>query len=200
MTKSDQPMITMIIPAYNAEKTVRHAVESLLRQTYQDMEIIIIEDGSTDETRPILQELEASSPLITVIYKDINEGLSAGRNSGMERARGTYIGFLDADDWMEADLLEQIYRQGIRKDADLILCGYSHDTMDPQRTQVKISRQVAMPSCFLVEKQEIVRYAAHCDTHKMFAYTWNKFYRRSDRKSTRLNSSHRSQSRMPSSA
>lgn len=68
-------------------------MESLLRQTYQDMEIIIIEDGSTDETRPILQELEASSPLITVIYKDINEGLSAGRNSGMERARGPISDF-----------------------------------------------------------------------------------------------------------
>ena len=179
MKTKTPPTISIIIPAYNAEKTVTTAVQSLLAQTFTDFEAIIIEDGSTDETRPILQELEASSPLITVIYKDINEGLSAGRNSGMERARGTYIGFLDADDWMEADLLEQIYRQGIRKDADLILCGYSHDTMDPQRTQVKISRQVAMPSCFLVEKQEIVRYAAHCDTHKMFAYTWNKFYRRS---------------------
>lgn len=179
MKTKTPPTISIIIPAYNAEKTVTTAVQSLLAQTFTDFEAIIIEDGSTDQTRAILKELEASEPRIKVVYKDTNEGLSAGRNSGMERARGTYIGFLDADDWMEADLLEQIYQQGIRKDADLILCGYSHDTMDPQRTQVKISRQVTMPSSFLVEKQEIVRYAAHCDTHKMFAYTWNKFYRRS---------------------
>ena len=91
MNKQTPPAVTIIIPAYNAEKTVETAVKSLLAQTFTDFEAIIIEDGSTDHTREILKKLEASDSRIRVIYKDKNEGLSAGRNSGIRAAVGTYL-------------------------------------------------------------------------------------------------------------
>ena len=178
MNKQTPPAVTIIIPAYNAEKTVETAVKSLLAQTFTDFEAIIIEDGSTDHTREILKKLEASDSRIRVIYKDKNEGLSAGRNSGIRAAVGTYLGFLDADDWIEPTLLETVYSKGIRQNSDLILFGYSHDTMDAGRTRISVSRKVFMEEQTLCTKEEIIKAAAVSDTHKLFAYSCTKLYRR----------------------
>lgn len=174
------PVFSVIIPAYNAENTIQKSVESLLTQTWSDFEAIIIEDGSSDHTRGILQALEASDTRIRVIYKDKNEGLSAGRNSGIQAARGSYIGFLDSDDWIEPDLLETVYHRGrLNEDCpDLIAFGYFHDTMDEERTRTIVSRQVRMPEQFCSSRTEIIKAAVLCDTNKLFAYTCTKFYRR----------------------
>lgn len=178
MKKEKTPLISVILPVYNAERTVETAVKSLFHQTFTDFEAVIIEDGSTDRTREVLKKMENSDPRIKVIYKEKNEGLSAGRNSGLRAASGAYIGFLDADDWMEPDFLESIYSGGILQDADLILSGYSHDTMNPERTHVSVSRKVSTEFRLCTSKTDIIEAAAFCDTHKIFAYTWNKFYRR----------------------
>ena len=178
MKEQKTPAISVIVPVYNAAQTVETAVRSLLNQTFTDFEVIIIEDGSTDQTRGLLQKLAPSDPRVKIIFKEKNEGLSAGRNTGIAASSGTYVGFLDADDWIEPDFLETVYSRGILQDADLILSGYSHDTMDPGRTQVSVSRKVRTASRLCTEKTDIIEAAAFCDTHKMFAYTWNKFYRK----------------------
>lgn len=174
------PAFSIIIPAYNAEATIKKALDSLLAQTFPDFEAVVIEDGSSDHTRQILKEYEASDPRIHAIYKDRNEGLSAGRNSGLLAASGLYVGFLDSDDWIEPDLLETVYQKAVRsgENPDLVAFGYCHDTMNPERTQTLVSRQVRMKEEILSSRRDIIKAAVRCDTHKMFAYTCTKFYLR----------------------
>lgn len=168
--------VSIIVAAYNAEKVVKNCIESILEQTLKNIEIIVVDDGSKDQTRKVLRELAQKDARIILVEKDQNEGLSAARNSALKVASGEYVGFVDADDWVEENRFSNMYTKG--RGADLIVAGYLHDTMDEARIQVNISREVcATPGCW-AEKKEIVSKAADIDTAKMFAYTWNKIYRR----------------------
>lgn len=168
--------ISVIVPAYNAEKVVKNCVESILRQTLKNIEIIAVDDGSKDNTRNVLRELAQKDVRIVLVEKDQNEGLSAARNSALKVAKGEYVGFVDADDWVETYTFENMYAKG--RGADLVVAGYRHDTMDENRTTVNISRDVTTASGHWTRKNEIATKAADIDTAKMFAYTWNKLYKR----------------------
>ena len=102
------PKVSVIIPAYNYEKYVGKAIESILQQTLEELEIICIDDGSSDGTLDILLSYAANDPRITVCTQ-INKGLSGARNTGLKVARGQYIDFLDSDDQLTADALENLY-------------------------------------------------------------------------------------------
>lgn len=106
--KTNPIKVSVIIPVYNTEKYVRAAVESILRQTLKELEIIIINDGSTDQSADILAELACTDPRIDV-YPQTNQGLSMARNAGLAHARGTYVYFMDSDDLLEEDALELCY-------------------------------------------------------------------------------------------
>ena len=95
------PLISIIIPAFNAISFLPKAIESVLHQTYRNFEIIIIDDGSTDNTKSSIQE----SNFIRYFYQE-NQGLSSARNSGIQKSKGEYLVFLDADDWLEKDALQ----------------------------------------------------------------------------------------------
>lgn len=95
------PLISIIIPAFNAISFLPKAIESVLHQTYRNFEIIIIDDGSTDNTKSTIQE----SNVIKYFYQE-NQGLSSARNSGIQKSKGEYLVFLDADDWLEKDALQ----------------------------------------------------------------------------------------------
>jgi glycosyltransferase involved in cell wall biosynthesis len=168
--------ISVIVPAYNAEQVVENCVRSIMNQTMKEIEIIIVEDGSKDNTRRIVENLAQEDVRIQLILKDVNEGLSAGRNSAMQVAKGEYIGFVDADDWVESDWFETLYKEG--NQADLIVAGYLHDAMDESRNTVNVSRTVKMQQGEWTDKKCLVAQAANVDTAKMFAYTWNKLYKR----------------------
>ena len=118
--------VSVIVPAYNAEKVVENCIGSISKQSLKDIEIIAVDDGSKDSTRKVLEKLAEGDNRIRLIKKDKNEGLSAARNSALEIATGEYVGFVDADDWVEEDTFERMFREG--KGADLIVSGYKHDT------------------------------------------------------------------------
>lgn len=170
-------LVSIIVPAYNAEKVLGDCLESLLKQRLREVEIIVVNDGSKDLTGEIAKKFAERDSRVRVIDKEQNEGLSAGRNSGMQFARGEYIGFVDADDWIEEDYFDAMYTEGAG--TDLIVTGYQHDTMDEERKKLYISRIVSMPASNSHTKKKIVSMAADADTAKMFAYTWNKLYKRS---------------------
>lgn len=173
----DKVLVSVIVPAYNAEKVVRDCLNSILGQTLQNIEIIVVDDGSKDSTRKILREFCEKDSRVRTIEKDQNEGLSAARNSAVKIAQGKYIGFVDADDRVEKDYFESMYLAG--NGADLIVTGYQHDTMSEDRKELHISRTVCMTGGYFDNKKEVVSKAADIDTAKMFAYTWNKLYERS---------------------
>lgn len=118
-------LITVIIPAYNAEKYIVNCVESVAAQTYQHLEIIVVNDGSTDLTGQLLDEIAKKDTRIKVIHQK-NQGVSAARNTGLSQAKGDCIGFVDADDEVAQDMYEFLYHNLVTYHADISHCGYEH--------------------------------------------------------------------------
>jgi len=116
------PLITVIIPTYNNEKTIQRCVDSVLKQTIRDIEIIIINDGSTDKTQEILEDLSKQDKRIRLIQLDHNVGQGIARNFGIMNARGEYIGFVDADDTISSNMYENMLQKAIEHDAEIVQC------------------------------------------------------------------------------
>ena len=114
-------MISVIVPVYNEEKYLKQCVDSLLAQSYRDLEIIIIDDGSTDGSSEICDEYEKRDSRVRVFHKE-NQGLAAAVKDGVKAARGKYIGFVDSDDWVEHDMYEVLYSTAEAHQADIVQC------------------------------------------------------------------------------
>ncbi len=106
---SNQPLISVIVPVYNIIPYLPRCVESLREQTYRNLEILLIDDGSTDDTPALCDRLAEGDARIRVFHKE-NGGPSSARNYGLEQARGEYVGFVDSDDYVDADMYERLYR------------------------------------------------------------------------------------------
>lgn len=115
-------MISIIVPCYNAEKTLNRALDSLVNQTVQDYEIVLVDDGSTDSTPEICDELVANDERVKVIHQK-NRGLMGAWKRGVQEANGEYTAFCDADDYIDGDFMETIYRVISAHSPDLILYG-----------------------------------------------------------------------------
>lgn len=115
-------MISIVIPVYNVEKYLRRCVDSVLSQTYKDIEIILIDDGSKDKSGKICDEYEKKDSRVRAIHKE-NGGLSSARNRGIEEAQGEYIGFVDSDDYIDNDMYEVLYDELQKENADIAMCG-----------------------------------------------------------------------------
>jgi glycosyltransferase involved in cell wall biosynthesis len=115
--------VSVVIPIYNVEKYLDEGIESIRRQTLEDLEIILVNDGSTDGSLNICREHAARDGRIKVIDKP-NSGVSAARNAGIEAANGEYIGFVDPDDWAEPEMFEKMYGRAREINADVCMCNY----------------------------------------------------------------------------
>jgi glycosyltransferase involved in cell wall biosynthesis len=121
MKKYNNPKISVIVSVYNTEKYVEKCIESLINQTYENIEIILIEDGSSDRSKEILKKYEKNKKCI-VSYNDGNKGLAYSRNKGMELATGDFIGFIDSDDYISADYYEKFIKTIKEENADVAIC------------------------------------------------------------------------------
>lgn len=119
----DKPLISVIVPVYNAKDYLQQCIQSILGQTYPHLQIILVDDGSTDGSGEICDACEQADPRICVIHKE-NAGVSSARNAGMELARGELMGFVDSDDWLEPAMYETLL--GLIKEfqADVACCSY----------------------------------------------------------------------------
>lgn len=113
--------ISIITPVYNAEKYIERCIKSIKNQSYKNIEHIIIDDGSTDDTLKICQKYDKN---IKLIHKE-NEGVSKARNVGLEKSTGDYVLFVDADDWLEKDMCEKLISKCTKKEVDIVVCGYN---------------------------------------------------------------------------
>ena len=104
----EKSLISIIVPVYNVEQYVKCCVESIIQQTYKNLEIILVNDGSTDNSGYICDDLAKNDNRLRVIHQE-NKGLSAARNSGMSIAKGKYIGFVDSDDYINVRMYEKLY-------------------------------------------------------------------------------------------
>ena len=103
--------ISIIMPVYNVERYVGTCLESIVHQTFQEIEVIIVNDGSTDGSLAVLKEYEANYPEMIHVYTTPNRGVSHARNYGIERAVGEYILFADSDDFLELNMCERLYEK-----------------------------------------------------------------------------------------
>ncbi len=115
-------LISVIVPVYNVEKYIKKCIESIINQTYVNLEIIIINDGSTDESGRICDEIKTYDSRIKVFHKK-NGGLSSARNYGMNKATGNYYVFVDSDDWIKNTMIEKLYSALIKNNAEIVCCG-----------------------------------------------------------------------------
>lgn len=115
--------VSIIIPAYNVEDYISRCLDSIINQKLKEIEIIIINDGSTDSTLSICEKYKSIDNRIVIINK-CNEGVSAARNEGLKLAKGDYIGFVDPDDWIENDMYYNLYKNLELNNGDVALCGY----------------------------------------------------------------------------
>lgn len=116
------PKVSIVVPVYNTEKYLIRCINSIINQTIKDIEIIIVDDGSKEECAALCDEILKTDSRIKVIHKE-NGGLGFARNSGIEVAKGEYIGFVDSDDYIEPPMYEALYNAAEKYDADLCLSG-----------------------------------------------------------------------------
>lgn len=124
-----KPLISVIIPIYNAEPYLAQCIESVINQTYHKLEIILVDDGSTDGSSAICDAYAAADPRIKVIHKE-NEGLVRARKTGVRQAAGEYITYVDADDWIDPDTYENILGKATWRQTDMILYGLVEEYED----------------------------------------------------------------------
>ena len=111
-------LITIIVPVYNVEKYIRECIDSLLNQTYKNLEIILVDDGSKDKSGEICENYANADSRVKVIHKE-NEGLGFARNTGLTVAQGKFVTFIDSDDWLENDALQLLYGALKKENADI---------------------------------------------------------------------------------
>ncbi|MCI8346523.1 MAG: glycosyltransferase family 2 protein [Bacilli bacterium] len=116
--------ISIIIPAYNAEKYIKETLESILSQTFHKIEVIVIDDGSKDKTNQLVEKYQKKHPDIIQLYSQKNLGQSSARNKALQYVSGDYIAFVDADDTLKKDCLEKLYSKIEEEKADIVICGY----------------------------------------------------------------------------
>lgn len=131
--------VSIIMPAYNAERTLERALNSCIHQTLQEIEVIVIDDYSQDSTLKILKEVQKEYPnKVRIIFQSENKKQGAARNAGIEVASGEYILFVDSDDWLESQACELLYSCAIKSNADVVCGDYDWVWPDGRRKQIKV--------------------------------------------------------------
>lgn len=168
--------VSVIIPVYNCEKYLCKCVDSVLAQTYEDFELILVDDGSTDASGKICDVYKERDVRVSVIHKENGGGAGEARNYGLSKATSPFVCFIDSDDWVEPNLLETMVRTQWEKDYDVVICGYRNIvSMDNTDSNTEIFYD---KGCYISERQ-VRRFFMSKYPEGMVGYPWNKLYRKS---------------------
>lgn len=166
--------VSIIVPCYNVAAYLDQCMESLAGQSMEDIEIICVNDGSSDHTAEILREWRDRDGRVRVIDRK-NSGVSAARNSGMEAAAGKYIGFVDPDDVVERNMFRRLFDAAVEKDADVAVCGY-HEFCD--RGGMDMPESGWSPSAGFFPEEKAERFRRGTPWSRCAGTVWNKLIRR----------------------
>lgn len=164
-------LVSIIVPVYNVAPYLRRCLDSIINQTYSQLEIILVDDGSTDDSGDICDEYSRKDNRIKIIHKP-NGGISSARNTGLEVAKGEYIAFVDSDDWLDLHMYESLIAAfQAFPDADLVTCGIIKEYDDK-------NIQTANNSGEIVVRQEASVYRDLFDGEKNIRFeVWNKLFK-----------------------
>ncbi len=168
LTRTNE-LISVIVPVYNVARYLPECLESITNQSYHQLEIILVNDGSTDESGELCDRWSEKDPRIHVIHKN-NGGVSSARNMGLEAAHGSYIGFVDSDDWVESELYERLHKA--ISGSDMACCGYYDYPMASLELSVTKGTRPSDP-CGPVDAAFRIY-----ERDGYFTSIWNKLYRR----------------------
>ena len=167
------PLISVIIPVYNVENYLNDCLDSVLSQTYKNLEIILVDDGSSDKCPCICDEYAKKDSRIRVIHKE-NEGVSVARNLGLDVARGDYIGFVDGDDFISKDFYRALYDNITKHSADISACLYCN-VYENIIAKILHDRTLLKSDYVIANRVEALRLFFE---NKINTSSWNRLYRR----------------------
>ena len=162
------PKISLIMPVYNGEKYLEKSLSSIVNQTYTNIQIIIVNDGSTDNTIDLCENYARKDNRIVLINKE-NSGVSSARNEGLTLAEGEYIGFIDADDYIEPDMIERLTLNAVNNKADISMCGFFIERTDGTFRNKVLIKDIIQYSGVEAINNMLDRYEFH-------GYIWNKLF------------------------
>ncbi len=166
----DNPLISVIVPVYKVEEYLDQCVDSIVNQTYRNLEIILVDDGSPDKCPEMCDAWAKKDSRIKVVHKE-NGGLGDARNAGVAIARGDYFGFIDSDDWCEPDMYQELLESCLQNDAPVAVCNVFVDWECGWPTEYETF--ACERSCW--DASEVRRYFFN---GKLTAWAWNKLYRK----------------------
>ena len=161
-------LISILVPVYNVANYLPRCLDSIRNQTYQNLEIVLVDDGSTDTSGAICDAYAKKDSRIHVIHQ-VNQGRSMARNIGIEASTGDYVLFVDSDDWIEKDMVEYLYQKIKDTGAEISLCGYANIDEKNIKTNVTYKEQVLSGEQMLEEL---------CRDDKIKNYLWNQLIER----------------------
>ena len=165
-------LISAIVPVYNVEKYLYRCVDSILKQTYENFELILIDDGSPDNCSQMCDELSEKDSRIKVIHQE-NQGLSAARNSGIKIAKGNYLTFIDSDDWISNTMFEDLINLIKEKNADISICNFIvTDGNAIYKKNTKAEEKL------LYSKDEFMKIILRVNSNRCIHYAWGKLYKK----------------------
>lgn len=164
--KSEQPLVSIVMPVYNVEAYLAECISSVLNQTYKNFELIVVDDGSPDKCPEIIDKFAAQDPRVVAIHQK-NAGVDAARNNGIEAAKGKYIAFIDSDDGYEANYLEVLVENAESSDCQLVVCSFNPFGVDNPPKFKEIPEQ----EC---DRNQAVEYLLGYNS--VNGYVWNKLF------------------------
>lgn len=171
MLSTETPLISIIVPVFNVEKYLERCLDSLISQSYRNIEIVLIDDGSTDESGKICDRYAKEHSNLIVIHQE-NQGLSMARNAGLDIAKGDYIGFVDSDDYVEPKMFEELYNNLLGNNADISVCSFYEDDED----ETNIMR-VELKNEDITNFDAMKNIASQNNGHA-FVVMWNKLFKK----------------------
>lgn len=172
------PKVSIIVPIYNVEKYLDRCMQSLLGQTLKDIEIILVDDGSPDNCPAMCDEYSKKDPRVKVIHKQ-NAGLGYARNSGLEIARGEYVGFVDSDDYVSTNMYEMLYAKAKEHGVDAVLCNYYKETKGEItiNTMHGISEKERTMDCYPSYIQDVIGCLPEQSANLLYGYSvWKMLF------------------------
>lgn len=169
------PFISIIMPTYNCEKYIERSISAIYVQSFNDWELLVVDDCSTDRTPELVRKWEEKDSRISLIRKEKNSGPGDAKNIGLSKARGKYISFCDADDWIEEDALELLSDKGT-VDFDVIVAGYYRDVCD-EKGNLYERNLVSMSALEVIQQKNVITSIIILDQHRLFSFACNKLYK-----------------------
>jgi len=161
--------LSVIVPVYNNEKLIARCVNSILNQNFEDLEVIIVNDGSTDRTKSICEKLAKNNPKVNLITIS-NNGVSNARNEGLKLAKGDYIGFVDSDDFIDKNMFNKLLKAAFETNAEIVECGYIEiNVANNSKKDINVGDAIYSSSSQILKKYFMRKNST--------SFVWNKIYK-----------------------